>query len=61
MAKNTKRIDQHNDPEKLEAASNTGFKSFSDRDEVKCLQGTWTELLQEIMKWAHSSSSKNIF
>lgn len=38
-----------------------GFESFSDRNEVQCLQGTRTELLQQIMEWAISPSQKSIF
>ena len=37
------------------------FESFSDRDEAQCLQGTRTELLQQIMEWAMSPSQKIIF
>ena len=46
---------------KLEGAIEAGFESFSDRDEVQCLQGTRTELLQQIMEWAMSPSQKCIF
>ncbi|KAJ5680776.1 hypothetical protein N7536_011915 [Penicillium majusculum] len=46
---------------KLEGAMEAGFESFSDRDEVECLQGTRTELLQQIMEWAMSPSQKGIF
>lgn len=61
MVENTNRTNQHIDLAKLEGASDAGFKSFSDRDEIECLQGTRTELLQEIMEWTLSSSSKSIF
>ncbi|EAU30114.1 hypothetical protein ATEG_09923 [Aspergillus terreus NIH2624] len=61
MAKNTDRINQHVDLGKLEGAVDAGFESFSDRDEVECLQGTRTELLREITEWAFSPSSKSIF
>ena len=61
MVENTNRINQRIELGKLEGASDAGFKSFSDRDEVECLQGTRTELLQEIMEWALSPSSKSIF
>ncbi|KAJ6168709.1 hypothetical protein N7497_001552 [Penicillium chrysogenum] len=46
---------------KLEGAMEAGFESFSDRDEVQCLQGTRTQLLQQIMDWAMSPSQKSIF
>ncbi|RMJ28927.1 hypothetical protein PHISP_00138, partial [Aspergillus sp. HF37] len=58
---NTDRINQHMDLGKLEGAMEAGFESFSDRDEVQCLQGTRTELLQQIMEWAKSPSQKHIF
>ncbi|KAJ5819444.1 hypothetical protein N7474_005035 [Penicillium riverlandense] len=58
---NTDRINQHLDLGKLEGAMEAGFESFSDRDEVQCLQGTRTELLQQIMEWAMSPSQKSIF
>jgi hypothetical protein len=45
----------------LGGAVEAGFESFSDRDEVQCLQGTRTELLQQIMGWATSPSQKSIF
>jgi hypothetical protein len=46
---------------KLEGAKEAGFDTFDDRDEVQCLQGTRTELLQQIMEWAMSPSQKCIF
>lgn len=46
---------------KLEGAMEAGFESFSDRDEVQCLQGTRTKLLQQIMEWFISPSQKSIF
>ena len=46
---------------KLEGAMEAGFESFSDRDEIQCLQGTRTELLQQIMEWVISPSPKSIF
>jgi energy-coupling factor transporter ATP-binding protein EcfA2 len=49
------------DLRKLEGAVEAGFESFSDRDEVQCLQGTRTELLQQIKEWAMSTSQKSIF
>ncbi|KGO54821.1 hypothetical protein PEX2_090740 [Penicillium expansum] len=54
-------LDQKIDLRKLEGAMEAGFESFSDRDEVQCLQGTRTELLQQIMEWAVSPSQKSIF
>ncbi|KAJ5369956.1 uncharacterized protein N7496_006048 [Penicillium cataractarum] len=45
----------------LKGAKEAGFESFSDRDEVQCLQGTRTQLLQQIMEWATSPSQKSIF
>ncbi|KAL4990294.1 hypothetical protein BDW68DRAFT_45139 [Aspergillus falconensis] len=61
VAQNTDRISQHMDLGKLEGVMEAGFESFSDRDEVQCLQGTRTELLQKIMEWATSPSQKGIF
>ncbi|KAF7712143.1 Uncharacterized protein PECH_004203, partial [Penicillium ucsense] len=54
-------VTQDMDLVKLEGAIEAGFESFSDRDEVQCLQGTRTELLQQIMEWAMSPSQKCIF
>ncbi|KAJ6003746.1 WD40-repeat-containing domain protein [Penicillium canescens] len=54
-------LDQKIDLKRLEGAIEAGFESFSDRDEVQCLQGTRTELLQQIMEWAISPSQKGIF
>ncbi|KAE8132421.1 hypothetical protein BDV38DRAFT_210749 [Aspergillus pseudotamarii] len=61
VSRNTDRINQHIDLVKLEGSVEAGFESFSDRDEVQCLQGTRTELLQKIMKWSISPSPKSIF
>ncbi|KAL4961614.1 WD40-repeat-containing domain protein [Aspergillus stella-maris] len=61
MAENTDRIHQQIDIGKLEGATDAGFESFSDRDEVECLPGTRAELLGEITEWAFSPSSKGIF
>jgi hypothetical protein len=61
MAQNTDRMNQHMDLTKLEGAIEAGFESFSDRDEVQCLEGTRTELLQQIKEWAMSPSQKSIF
>jgi hypothetical protein len=61
MADNTDHVSQHIDLGKLESAIDAEFESFSDRDEVECLQGTRTELLHQIMEWAFSPSSKSIF
>ncbi|RJE26741.1 NACHT domain protein, partial [Aspergillus sclerotialis] len=61
VAQGTDRINQHIDLGKLEGVMEAGFESFSDRDEVECLQGTRTELLQIIMEWATSPSQKSIF
>jgi hypothetical protein len=61
LAHNTDRINQHIELGKLGGAIEAGFESFSDRDEAQCLQGTRTELLQKIMEWAISPSSKSIF
>ncbi|KAJ5085578.1 hypothetical protein N7532_010349 [Penicillium argentinense] len=58
VAKNTDRINQNMDLGKLEGVMEAGFESFSDRDEAKCLQGTRTELLQQIMEWAMSPSQE---
>ncbi|CAI7639606.1 unnamed protein product [Penicillium pancosmium] len=54
-------VAQDMDAGKLEGAMEAGFESFSDRDEVQCLQGTRTELLQQIMEWVMSPSQKCIF
>ncbi|THC87201.1 hypothetical protein EYZ11_013354 [Aspergillus tanneri] len=61
MVRNADRINQFIDLVKLEGVVEAGFESFSDRDEVECLQGTRTELLQKIMEWSISQSQKNIF
>ncbi|KAL4769257.1 hypothetical protein BDW60DRAFT_102654 [Aspergillus nidulans var. acristatus] len=61
VAHNTNRINQHIDLGKLDGAIEAGFDSFSNRDEVQCLKGTRTELLQKIMEWAISPSPKSIF
>ncbi|KAL4958631.1 uncharacterized protein BDV14DRAFT_186338 [Aspergillus stella-maris] len=52
---------QDMDFEKLEGVMEAAFESFSDRDEVQCLQGTRTVLLQQIMDWALLPSRKSIF
>lgn len=54
-------VAQDMDLGKLEGVMEAGFESFSDRDEVQCLQGTRTELLQQIMEWVISPSHKSIF
>ncbi|KAJ6070722.1 hypothetical protein N7467_012041 [Penicillium canescens] len=61
VAQNTDCINQKLDLGKLEGAIEAGFGSFSDRDEVQCLHGTRTELLQQVMEWAMSPSQKCIF
>ncbi|KAJ5898218.1 hypothetical protein N7504_008506 [Penicillium tannophilum] len=61
VAQNTDCINQNMDIGKLEGAMEAGFESFSNRDEVHCLQGTRTELLQQIMEWAISPNQKSIF
>lgn len=60
-AQMTDRINQNMDLGKLEGVMEAGFESFSNRNEVQCLQGTRTELLQQIMEWAMSASQKSIF
>ncbi|QKX60481.1 uncharacterized protein TRUGW13939_07626 [Talaromyces rugulosus] len=49
------------DLKKLKVVMEAQFDSFSDQDEVQCLPGTRTELLQQIMEWAMSPSQKSIF
>ncbi|KAJ5119729.1 WD40-repeat-containing domain protein [Penicillium atrosanguineum] len=61
VAQDIDRINQNIDLGKLKCAIEAGFESFSDRNEDQCLQGTRTELLQQIMEWATSPSQKNIF
>lgn len=61
LSHDTDRISQHIDLEKLKVVMEAEFDSFSDRDEVQCLPGTRTELLQQIMDWATSPSQKTIF
>ncbi|KUL81516.1 hypothetical protein ZTR_10187 [Talaromyces verruculosus] len=61
LVHNTDLINQHIDLEKLKAVIEAEFDSFSDRDEVQCLPGTRTELLQQIIEWATSPSQKHIF
>ncbi|KAJ5285792.1 hypothetical protein N7524_001098, partial [Penicillium chrysogenum] len=57
----TDRANQNMGLGKLEGVVEAGFESFSNRDEVQCLQGTRTKLLQQIMEWAMSPSQKSIF
>ncbi|KAB8226961.1 uncharacterized protein BDW43DRAFT_28636 [Aspergillus alliaceus] len=54
-------IDQKIGLDKLSAIQEAEFNSFSDRDEIQCLQGTRTELLQQIKEWATMPSQKSIF
>ncbi|CAG8053137.1 unnamed protein product [Penicillium nalgiovense] len=54
-------VAQDMDLGKLEGAMEAGYESFSDRDEVRCLQGTRIELLQQIMEWVISPSQKCVF
>ncbi|PKY04550.1 WD domain-containing protein, partial [Aspergillus campestris IBT 28561] len=56
-----KRVYQKIGVDKLPAVQEAEFDSFSDRDEVECLQGTRTELLEQIMGWAKSPSQKSIY
>ncbi|KAJ5713514.1 uncharacterized protein N7483_010695 [Penicillium malachiteum] len=46
---------------KLETVTDAVFDSFSDRDEVHCLEGTRVKLLRQIKEWALSSQSKSVF
>ena len=55
------RMDHDSIFDKLPVVTDARFDSFDDRDEVQCLQGTRTELLQQIMEWAMSPSQKCIF
>ncbi|THC87338.1 hypothetical protein EYZ11_013216 [Aspergillus tanneri] len=55
------RMDQKIGLDKVSAVHEAEFDSFSDRDEIQCLQGTRTELLQQIKEWATSPSQKSIF
>lgn len=61
VARTTNRMDHDSILDKLSVATEARFDSFSDRDEVQCLQGTRIELLQQIMEWAMSPSQKSIF
>jgi nucleoside phosphorylase/tetratricopeptide (TPR) repeat protein len=61
MARIIDRIDHDSILDKLPDATEARFDSFSDRDQPQCLQGTRTELLQQIMEWAMSPSEKGIF
>lgn len=45
---------------KLESAAGAEFDSLIDQYEDECLQGTRTELLQQIMEWTMSPSQKSI-
>lgn len=54
-------MDQKIGLDKLSAVQEAEFNSFSDRDEIQCLQGTRTELLRQIKEWATSLSQKSIF
>ncbi|KAL4860490.1 hypothetical protein BDV12DRAFT_204997 [Aspergillus spectabilis] len=55
------RMDQKIGLDKLSAVQEAEFNSFSDRDEIQCLQGTRTELLRKIKEWAVSPTPKSIF
>ncbi|CAG8261370.1 unnamed protein product [Penicillium salamii] len=46
---------------KLHVATDAGFNTFDDRDEVEYLQGTKIDLLQQVMEWAIAPSQKIIF
>ncbi|KAJ5390254.1 uncharacterized protein N7496_001322 [Penicillium cataractarum] len=61
MAQIIDRVDLDSIFDKLPVVTDARFDSFDDRDEVQCLQGTRTELLQQIKGWAISSSQKSIF
>src|ERR1700744_3698405 len=43
---------QNADLGRLEIAADAELGSFSDREEVECLQGTRTDLLKQITEWA---------
>ncbi|CAG8371423.1 unnamed protein product [Penicillium salamii] len=47
--------------DQLPVADGAEFDSFMDRDEVECLSGTRTELLEEIADWMASPDGKPIF
>ncbi|CAG8926838.1 unnamed protein product [Penicillium salamii] len=47
--------------DQLPVADGAEFDSFMDRDEVECLAGTRTELLEEIADWIASPDGKPIF
>lgn len=61
VAQNTHHIVQNLDLGKLESATGAEFDSLSDQYEDECLQGTRTELLQQVMEWAISPAQKSIF
>ncbi|OQD86922.1 hypothetical protein PENSOL_c082G07194 [Penicillium solitum] len=61
VAQNTHRINQNMDFGKLESVAEASFDSFSNRDEIECLQGTRVELLRQIMEWATSPCQKSVF
>ncbi|KAL2359964.1 hypothetical protein RJZ56_007181 [Blastomyces dermatitidis] len=61
VSHNTDRINQHMNLGNLKGVKEAELRSFSDRNEVECLQGTRTELLRQIMEWAVSPSQKSIF
>lgn len=61
VAKTMDKIDNYLTLDKLPVATEAEFDSFSDQDEVKCLQGTRTKLLQQIKEWAMSLDQKFIF
>jgi nucleoside phosphorylase len=61
MARTIDRIDHDFILDKLPVATDAGFDTFDDRDEVECLQGTRTDLLQQVMEWAMAPSQKIIF
>ncbi|KAJ5633196.1 hypothetical protein N7490_009535 [Penicillium lividum] len=57
----TDYINQNLEFGRLENAAGANFDSFSNRDEVRCLQGTRVEILRQVMDWALSPNQKSIF
>lgn len=49
------------DIDKLPFARGAGYNSYADQYENECLQGTRTELLQQINEWAFSPHAKCLF
>ncbi|KAJ5687580.1 hypothetical protein N7536_010199 [Penicillium majusculum] len=61
MAGTTSFIDQNMDLKKLPVAHGVEFDSYMDQHEDECLEGTRTDLQQQIATWAASPQGNCIF